>query len=100
MADGKMIEYRIDNGVAVMEINRPPVNSYTTDLLKFLDFAGDHDGVNIVVEARFEDGCVQLLQQIGGVTVNRRAIDFHYGNAVVDSIFNHFPVCHDRSSCS
>jgi enoyl-CoA hydratase len=47
MAEGKMIEYRVDNGVAVMEINRPPVNSYTTDLLKELDAA--------VLEARFDD---------------------------------------------
>ena len=31
MADGKMIEYRVDNGIAVLEINRPPVNSYTTE---------------------------------------------------------------------
>ncbi len=47
MADGKMIEYRVDNGVAVLEINRPPVNSYTTDLLKELDAA--------ILEARFDD---------------------------------------------
>jgi len=47
MADGKMIEYRVDNNVAVMEINRPPVNSYTTDLLKELDAA--------VLEARFDE---------------------------------------------
>src|SRR5215475_3844606 len=47
MAEGKMIEYRDDNGVAVMEINRPPVNSYTTDLLKELDAA--------VLDARFDD---------------------------------------------
>src|SRR5713226_4104603 len=47
MADGKMIEYRVDNGVAVMEINRPPVNSYTTELLKELDAA--------ILEARFDD---------------------------------------------
>ena len=47
MAEGKMIEYRVDNGVAVMEINRPPVNSYTTDLLKELDAA--------VLDARFDD---------------------------------------------
>jgi enoyl-CoA hydratase/carnithine racemase len=47
MSDAKMIEYRVDNGVAVLEINRPPVNSYTTDLLKELDAA--------VLEARFDD---------------------------------------------
>src|SRR5918996_228508 len=47
MAEGKMIEYRVDNGVAVLEINRPPVNSYTTELLKELDAA--------VLDARFDD---------------------------------------------
>ena len=47
MADGKMIEYRVDNGIAVLEINRPPVNSYTTELLKELDAA--------ILDARFDD---------------------------------------------
>src|SRR5574341_1390899 len=42
-----MIESRIDNGIAVLEINRPPVNSYTTELLKELDAA--------ILDARFND---------------------------------------------
>src|SRR5574341_935395 len=42
-----MIESRIDNGIAVLEINRPPVNSYTTELLKELDAA--------ILDARFDD---------------------------------------------
>ena len=42
-----MIESRVDNGVAVLEINRPPVNSYTTELLKELDAA--------ILDARFDD---------------------------------------------
>jgi enoyl-CoA hydratase len=42
-----MVEYKVENGVAVIEINRPPVNSYTTDLLKELDAA--------TLEARFDD---------------------------------------------
>jgi enoyl-CoA hydratase len=47
MAEGKMVEYKVENGVAVLEINRPPVNSYTTELLKELDAA--------TLEARFDD---------------------------------------------
>ena len=47
MSDGKMIEYSVQKGVALLEINRPPVNSYTTELLKELDAA--------VLEARFDD---------------------------------------------
>jgi enoyl-CoA hydratase len=47
MADAKMIEYRVDNGIAVLEINRPPANAYNTELLKELDEA--------VLSARFDD---------------------------------------------
>ena len=47
MPDAKMIESRVDNGVTVLEINRPPVNSYTTELLKELDAA--------ILDARFDD---------------------------------------------
>ena len=39
MAEGKLIEYRVDNGVAVLEINRPPVNNYKNDLFKELGAA-------------------------------------------------------------
>ena len=42
-----MIDSRIENGIAVLEINRPPVNSYTTELLKELDAA--------ILDARFND---------------------------------------------
>ena len=41
------IEYRVDNGIAVLEINRPPANAYNTELLKELDEA--------VLNARFDD---------------------------------------------
>ena len=47
MADGKMVEYRVDKGIALLEINRPPVNSYTHELLRELDEA--------VLQARFDD---------------------------------------------
>ncbi|MFQ5683182.1 MAG: enoyl-CoA hydratase/isomerase family protein [Candidatus Binatia bacterium] len=39
MDSGKMVEYRVENGVALLEINRPPVNSYTHELLRELDEA-------------------------------------------------------------
>src|SRR3974390_3261711 len=47
MADAKLIEYRVDNGVAVLGINRPPGKSYNTDLLKALDAA--------ILDARFDE---------------------------------------------
>ncbi|HEY7166288.1 MAG TPA: enoyl-CoA hydratase-related protein, partial [Candidatus Binatia bacterium] len=53
MAENKLIEYRVDNGIALLEINRPPVNSYTTDVLKELDAT--------VLEARFNDDVHALV---------------------------------------
>jgi enoyl-CoA hydratase/carnithine racemase len=47
MSNGKMVEYRVDNGVAILELNRPPVNSYTHELLRELDDA--------ILQARFDD---------------------------------------------
>jgi enoyl-CoA hydratase len=47
MPEGKMVEYRTDKGIAVLEINRPPVNSYTHELLRELDEA--------LLQARFDD---------------------------------------------
>src|SRR4030067_1971946 len=53
MADENLIEYRVDSGVAVLEINRPPVNSYTTEFLKELDAA--------IIEARFDDNAHAIV---------------------------------------
>ena len=39
MEGGKMVEYRVEKGVALLELNRPPVNSYTHELLGELDEA-------------------------------------------------------------
>jgi enoyl-CoA hydratase/carnithine racemase len=36
---GSLVEYRTDNGVAVLELNKPPVNSYTYELLREFDDA-------------------------------------------------------------
>jgi enoyl-CoA hydratase len=47
MSNGKMVEYRVDNGIAILELNRPPVNSYTHELLRELDEA--------LLQARFDD---------------------------------------------
>ncbi len=53
MADGKTVEYRVDNGAAVIELNRPPVNSYTHELLRELDDA--------LLQARFDDNVHVLV---------------------------------------
>jgi enoyl-CoA hydratase len=58
MAGGEMVEYRVENGVALLELNRPPVNSYTHELLRELDEA--------VLRARFDDQ-VQVLVITGKI---------------------------------
>ncbi len=47
MEAGKTVECRVDKGVALLELNRPPVNSYTHELLRELDEA--------LLRARFDE---------------------------------------------
>jgi enoyl-CoA hydratase/carnithine racemase len=58
MANEKAVEYRVENGVALIELNRPPVNSYTHELLRELDDA--------ILQARFDDN-VHVLVLTGKV---------------------------------
>lgn len=53
MAGEKMVGYRNDNGVALLELNRPPVNSYTHELLRELDEA--------ILQARFDENVHALV---------------------------------------
>jgi len=46
------IEYRVDNGVGILELNNPPANSYTYELLRELD--------ETICQARLDDN-VQVL---------------------------------------
>jgi enoyl-CoA hydratase len=73
MAEGKMVEYKVENGVAVIEINRPPVNSYTTDLLKELDAA--------TLEARFDDS-------VHAIVITGRVEKFFSAGADINMLSN------------
>lgn len=42
-----LVEYRVENGVAVMELNDPPANTYTYEMMQQLDAA--------ILEARMDD---------------------------------------------
>ena len=41
-----LVEYRVQDGVAILELNNPPANAYTLESLKQLDEA--------IVKARFD----------------------------------------------
>lgn len=47
------IEYRVDNGVAILELNNPPVNSYTHEMLRELD--------ERICQARMDEGAHVLV---------------------------------------
>ncbi len=44
---GNLVDYRVDNGVAVIELNDPPANTYTYEMNRQLDTA--------ILEARLDD---------------------------------------------
>jgi enoyl-CoA hydratase/carnithine racemase len=46
-AQGKLVEYKVQDGIAIMELNDPPANTYTYEMMRELDSA--------IVEARFDE---------------------------------------------
>src|SRR6476619_6049925 len=53
-----LVEYRIQEGIAVIELNNPPANAYTLDSLKQLDEA--------IVKARFDENVHVLILRGAG----------------------------------
>jgi enoyl-CoA hydratase len=45
--DKKLVEYRTQNGIAILEMNDPPANTYTHEMMRDLDEA--------ILKARFDD---------------------------------------------
>jgi enoyl-CoA hydratase/carnithine racemase len=43
-----LVEYRVENGLAILELNDPPANTYTYEMMRQLDDA--------ILKARFDDG--------------------------------------------
>ncbi|RMF60725.1 MAG: enoyl-CoA hydratase/isomerase family protein, partial [Calditrichaeota bacterium] len=50
---GKLVDYRVDDGIAIMELNNPPANSYNHEMMAELDAC--------VVKARFDESVHVLL---------------------------------------
>ena len=45
-AAGTRVTYRVDNGIAIFELNDPPANTYTYEMMRDLDEA--------ILKARFD----------------------------------------------
>ena len=55
---GNLVDYRVDNGVAVIELNDPPANTYTYEMNKELDSA--------ILEARMDDSAHVIVMRGSG----------------------------------
>src|SRR5213078_4148384 len=53
-----LIDYRVQDGIAIIELNNPPVNAYTLDSLKQLD--------EVIVQARFDESVHVLVLRGAG----------------------------------
>ena len=54
----RLVEYRMEDGLAIVELNDPPANAYTFEMLRELDDA--------VVRARFDDDVHVIVLRGGG----------------------------------
>src|SRR5438094_8941045 len=53
-----LVDYRVQDGIGIIELNNPPVNAYTLDSLKQLDEA--------IVKARFDENVHVLVLRGAG----------------------------------
>jgi len=54
----KLVDYRVDSGVAIIELNDPPANTYTYEMMRELD--------NAILDARMDDDVHVLVIRGGG----------------------------------
>jgi len=77
-----LIEYRSENGVAVLELNNPPANAYTLDSLKQLDEA--------ILKARFDSGVHVLVLRKAGDKFFSAGADINMLSTESNEFRNHF----------
>ena len=59
-----LIDYRVEDGLGIIEINNPPANVYTLESLKLLDQA--------IIQARFDSSVYVLVLMGAGRQVFQR----------------------------
>jgi enoyl-CoA hydratase/carnithine racemase len=77
-----LLEYRVQDGIAILELNNPPANAYTLESLKQLDQA--------IVSARFDDGVHVLLIRGAGEKFFSAGADINMLSNAKDEFRNHF----------
>jgi len=67
-----LVRYMVESGVAILELDDPPANTYTHEMMRQLDDA--------ILKARFDDSAHVIVRFTGPGTTPPYAIgDFHTG---------------------
>jgi enoyl-CoA hydratase len=77
-----LVEYRVQEGVAILELNNPPANAYTLDSLKQLDDA--------IIKARFDPGVHVLVLRGAGDKFFSAGADINMLSKESNEFRNHF----------
>jgi enoyl-CoA hydratase/carnithine racemase len=77
-----LIEYRAENGIAVLEFNNPPANAYTLESLKELDAA--------IVKARFDSAVHVIVLRGAGEKFFSAGADINMLSKESNEFRNHF----------
>ena len=77
-----LVEYRVENGIAVLELNNPPANAYTLDSLKQLDEA--------IIKARFDSSVHVLVLRGAGEKFFSAGADINMLTRESNEFRNHF----------
>src|SRR5215470_1151428 len=77
-----LVEYRAENGIAVLELNNPPANAYTLESLKNLDEA--------IVRARFDQAAHVIVIRGAGEKFFSAGADINMLSKASSEFRNHF----------
>jgi enoyl-CoA hydratase/carnithine racemase len=77
-----LVEYRVDQGVAILELNNPPANAYTLDSLKQFDDA--------IIKARFDSGVHVFVLRGAGDKFFSAGADINMLSKETNDFRNHF----------
>src|SRR5215467_8255422 len=77
-----LVEYRVQEGVAILELNNPPANAYTLDSLKQLDEA--------IIKARFDPAAYVLVLRGSGDKFFSAGADINMLSNESNEFRNHF----------
>src|SRR6476660_1995749 len=77
-----LVEYRVSEGLAILEFNNPPANAYTLDSLKELDQA--------IVRARFDSGVHVIVLRGAGEKFFSAGADINMLSKESNEFRNHF----------